>query len=239
MNKNDFVFFGSSSFSEFVLDAMRNEGFEPKLWVKDAKSPLPALPEAEVYVVASFGKILAKDVLSRPRHGSLNVHPSLLPKLRGASPIQETIIQNEDPGVSIILMDEEVDHGPILAQRSVGINPWPQKYEKVEEILGRAGGELLAEVMPKWVQEEVGAKEQNHSEATFTKKISKEDSNISNDSPELALRKIYAYHVWPRARLKDLIVTEAHLEDGKLVLDKVIPPGKKEMIYSDYLRGKH
>lgn len=69
------------------------------------------------------------------------------------------------------------------------------------------------------------------------KMIKKEDADISNDSPEVALRKVRAFEVWPRARKGELVVTKAHLEDGKFVPDMVIPPGKKEMNYNDYLRG--
>ena len=80
---------------------------------------------------------------------------------------------------------------------------------------------------------------QDDSLATYTKLIRKEDSDITNDVPEIALRKIRAYEIWPRARLGELIVTDAHIENGELILDKVIPPGKREMAYKDYLRGKH
>jgi len=237
-NKPSFVFFGSSPISKIVLDVLRKNGLTPILNIDSAKAPLPPLPDADVYVVASFGKILPDSVIYKPKYKTLNVHPSLLPKLRGPAPIQGAILEEEKTGVTIMRLDEKMDHGPILAQREVPIHPWPQKYEIVEQILGEAGGKLLAEVMPKWVNKEIQEKPQDENLATYTKMIKKENSDISNDSPEKALRKILAYHTWPRARIGKLIITEAHIEADKLVLDKVIPPGKKEMLYQDYLRGK-
>lgn len=237
MLKPTFVFFGSSKISEYVLDELRKKGFEPTLNITSAKEALPELPEADLYIVASFGKILPAEVINKPKFKTLNVHPSLLPKLRGPAPIQGAILNEDKTGVTIMRMDEKMDHGPVVAQREVPIAPWPDKYEIVEEKLGRAGGELLAEVIPKWVNCEMDEVEQNHNKATYIKMIKKEDADITNDTPEKALRKIYAYHVWPRARLGDLIITEAHIQNGELVLDKVIPPGRKEMTYTSYLNG--
>jgi methionyl-tRNA formyltransferase len=232
-----FVYFGSSKFSEHVLRALRNNGFEPALSITSAKGPLPPIPEADVYIVASFGKILPKELIYAPKGKTLNVHPSLLPKLRGPSPIQEAILRESETGVTIMRLNEKMDAGPILAQEKVAFDKWPERYSKVEEILGNAGGELLASILPKWLNGEVKEQEQDDSEATYTKMIKKEDADISGLSAESALRKIYAYEVWPRAREGGLIITDAHIENGALVLDKVIPPGKKEMDYASYLNG--
>ncbi len=240
MNKDiKFVFFGSSKFSEHVLNALKEKGYEPALWVKSAKEAIPELPYADVYLVASFGKILPSELIYRPKFKTLNVHPSLLPKLRGPSPIQGAILSEGETGVSIMRLNEKMDEGPILAQRKVEFETWPEKYSKAEEILGKAGGELLAEVLPKWVAGEIQEVEQNSSLATYTKMIKKEDADITGLSAEESLRRIYAYEIWPRARMGDLIITNAHIANGELVIDRVIPAGKKEMIYTDYLRGKH
>lgn len=238
MPKPTFVFFGSSKFSEHVLSALREKGFEPTLNITNAKEPLPELPEADVYIVASFGKILKDEVIYKPRFKTLNVHPSLLPKLRGPSPIQGAILSGEKTGVSIMRLNDKMDQGPVLAQKEVVLPHSPERYSVAEEILGKAGGELLAEILPKWCAGEIEEVPQEDSEATYTKMIRKEDGDITNDSPEVALRKIRAYEVWPRARMGELIVTEAHIENDLLVLDRVIPPGRKEMVYADYLRGK-
>ena len=238
-----FVYFGSSKISEFVLDELRKAGLEPVLTVTSAREAIDLDKfreiNADVFVVASFGKILPAELIYMPKHKTLNMHPSLLPRLRGPAPIQGAIMGEKETGITIMRMDERMDHGPIIAQEKVAITPWPDYYRAVEERLGRAGGKLLAEVLPKWIKGELQEVEQDESAATYTKLIRKEDADISTDSPEHAYKKILAYEVWPRARKGDLIITHAHLDGGELVIDRVLPPGKKEMLYADYLRGRH
>ncbi len=197
-------------------------------------------------VVASYGKIIPREVFDIPTRGTLNVHPSLLPKLRGPAPIQCTILSGEKPGVSIILIDEEMDHGPILAQKAVVFGDEPPAYTEAEKILGSEGGKLLASVIPDWMDENIKAQTQDHTLATFTKKISKEDAEMDmNDGPIKNLRKIHAFEKWPGAyffhstkngkvRVK---IKEAHIKEGVLVLDRVTPEGRKEMSWQDFLRG--
>jgi len=208
----------------------------------------------DFFVVAAYGKILRKNILDLPAHGTLNVHPSLLPKFRGPSPIESSILADEkDTGVSIMLLDEEVDHGPILKQMEVALRVWPPKASELEDILGREGGKLLAEVIPRWVLGEIEAAPQNHSQATFTRKISKEDGllDLSSDSYKNFL-KIQALEGWPgtyffveRAGKKVRVkITEAKFlpaqagENEVLEILKVIPEGKREMSYQEFLRGK-
>src|SRR3989338_1494959 len=148
-NKLEFIFLGSSRFSEFVLRELEEADFSPILKITDAKAPLPEKIEADFFVVASFGKILPKEFIEMPRLGSLNVRPSLLPKLRGPSPIQNLILGNGTPGVSIIKMDEKMDHGPIVAQEEVKIETFPNHYAVVEEKLARVGGKMLAKLLGK------------------------------------------------------------------------------------------
>ncbi|MEK7147565.1 MAG: methionyl-tRNA formyltransferase, partial [Patescibacteria group bacterium] len=111
----------------------------------------------KIFVVASYGKIIPREILDIPEHGALNVHPSLLPKYRGASPIQAQILNDEkNIGVTIMLMDEKMDHGPLLAQReflisnSQFLNKTPTAKE-LSEKLAAEGGKLLAETLPKWL----------------------------------------------------------------------------------------
>lgn len=201
----------------------------------------------DLFVVTSYGKILKQELLDIPKYGTLNVHPSLLPKLRGASPIISAILEDEKKtGVTIILLDAGMDSGPILAQKEIGLTNWPSKASELEKILGTEGGKLLCEIIPKWINREIKPKEQNHSEATFTKKISKEDGFIDlNDNAYKNLLKIHAFEKWPgtyffanrhnkQIRVK---ITDADIENGKLVIKKVIPEGKKEMLYKDFLLG--
>lgn len=207
----------------------------------------------DIFVIVSYGKIIPRNIIDLPKHGTLNVHPSLLPKLRGASPIQSGILADVEPGtthetgVTIMLIDEEVDHGPIVAQEKISIPNWPPKGSELEETLGALGGKLLAKTIPLWVSGNIVSKEQDHDQATYTKKVTKGSGQIYlNDDPVRMYRKIRAYDTWPRAyftttrngREIRVVVTEAHLESGKLILDRVIPEGKKEMPYEDFMRGQ-
>lgn len=238
-----FVFFGSSRFSEIVLKELEATGFSPILKITDAKAPLPEIPVADIFIVASFGKIIPQEILDKPRLGSINVHPSLLPELRGPSPIQNLILQNKTPGVTIIQMDEKMDHGPILAQEKVSIEPWPDHYEIVEEKLAQAGGKILVKILP----ELPIPTPQEDEQATFCKFINKEDGLLDLDGDaEMNLRKVFAYSTWPgaffffktktRGEIR-IVVKEAKIEEGRFVPTRVIPEGKKEMVWSDFLRG--
>lgn len=203
--------------------------------------------EWDVFLVASYGKIIPRDILDIPRHGTLNVHPSLLPKFRGASPIRSTILADErKTGVSIMLVDEELDHGPIVAQASVEIHDWPQTSRMLSALLAKEGGDLLAEALPLWVKGDIVQEPQAHGEATFTKKFSKEDALIElGGDPHANLLKIRAFDGDPTAyfmterngRTIRVKVTGVRLDDEKLVIERVIPEGKKEMAYEDFLRG--
>ncbi len=235
-----FVFFGSSEFSSLVLKELEDRGLVPELCITSAKLPLDREKlesiKADVFVVASFGKILPDWLIYMPKFKTLNAHPSLLPKLRGPSPIQGAILSGEKTGVTIQRINEKMDEGPILGQKDVDLPP-NLGYVETEKILAKVGGEMLAEILPKYISGEIKEIEQTQEGATYTKMVKKEDADITNDSSEIALRKVRAYEVWPRARKGELVVTKAHIEDNKFVPDRVIPPGKKEMDYKDYLRG--
>ncbi|MES2213205.1 MAG: methionyl-tRNA formyltransferase [Patescibacteria group bacterium] len=201
----------------------------------------------DVFVVASYGKLLPDSILNIPTHKTLNVHPSLLPRLRGASPIQSAILTENETGVTIIRLDSDMDHGPILAQEKSEIPEWPPYADDLETTLGVAGGQMLAGLLPDWVAGKIAEVEQDHSHATFCKKIEKIDALLDlTENGETNLRKIRAYHVWPGAffyythgeNTLRIIVKRAHMENGELVLDRVIPEGKKEMNYADFLNGK-
>lgn len=197
----------------------------------------------ELFVVASYGKIIPQNVLDIPKHKTLNVHPSLLPKLRGPSPIQNAILSEQETGVTIMRLDAEMDHGPIVVQQKITIVDWPPYTEDLEEILAKTGGNLLAKILPDWIDGKIEEKEQNHKLASYCKKIEKIDGKLNfNDSPHINLRKIRAYHIWPGAYYLDenkrIIVKKAHVENGELILDTIVPEGRKEMSYKDYLNGK-
>lgn len=207
----------------------------------------------DLFLVVSYGKIIPRSILDLPRHGTLNLHPSLLPKLRGASPIQGAILEDcstggpHEAGVTIMLIDEEVDHGPIVTQEKMMIENWPPKASELEEILGILGAKLLVKTIPEWVAGKITPQEQNHDRASYIKKITKLSGHIDlADDPLRMYRKIRAFDIWPRAYFlfkrgeKEIrvIATEAHIEEGKLIIDRVIPEGKREMTYAEFLRGQ-
>jgi methionyl-tRNA formyltransferase len=202
----------------------------------------------DFFIVASYGKIIPEKILDLPRYKTLNVHPSLLPKLRGASPIQSAILSENETGVTIMRLDPELDHGPIVEKRVM--EKWtddnPPYAEDLKERLGKSGGRMLAEILPKWISGEIEEKEQDHNKATFCKKIEKEDGLLDlSSSPLLNIRKIRAYHEWPTSyffsetngKKTRVIIKRAKLENGLLKIERVVPEGRKEMDYADYTRG--
>lgn len=155
----------------------------------------------DLIVVAAYGQILPKEILDIPKYGSLNVHPSLLPKYRGASPIQATILSgDQETGVTIISMDQEVDHGPIVSQRQLEFPISNYQFPKLNKELAELGAKLLIEILPKWLAEEIKPVPQDHSKATFTKIIKKDDGRIDwSKSAEEIEKQIRAFNPWPSA----------------------------------------
>lgn len=201
----------------------------------------------DVFVVASYGQILPRDLIELPKNGTLNVHPSLLPLLRGADPIRTAILQEEKTGVTIMQIDERMDHGPIVAKRDVAFDEWPTDYCSARDHLASVGGKLLAEVMHPFINGDITPTPQNHGSATYTNKVSKEDGelDIENGDPLLNWKKYLAYISWPgtyffvarNGKQMRLKITEATFENGEFKVVKVIPEGKKEMLYADFLKG--
>ncbi|HWB34075.1 MAG TPA: methionyl-tRNA formyltransferase [Candidatus Paceibacterota bacterium] len=199
--------------------------------------------EWDVFVVAAYNKLIPKTILDIPHRGSLNIHPSLLPKFRGPSPALTAILEDErTTGVSVMQMTPEMDAGPIVAQAKVELeeDAWPPKGQLFEDLLATEGGNLLAEVLPDWLAGEITPEEQDASKATFTRKFTDEDARIdlSGDARQNLL-KIRAFDHGPRAYYLDeagkrIIITEAEVRDGTLEILKVIPEGKKEMLYKDF-----
>ena len=199
-----------------------------------------------VFLVASYGKILPKNLIEIPSKKTLNIHPSLLPQYRGASPLPTTILEDtKNTGVSIMIIDQEMDHGPLVAQKTITINNWTP-YDDFEEYMAREGALLFAEVLEKWINGEIEPKEQDHSLATYTKKFSKEDALIDlNGDAYTNWRKIQAFDGWlgcyfvinRNGKTLRVKITEARFENNKLEILKVIPEGSKEMSFADFERG--
>jgi methionyl-tRNA formyltransferase len=201
----------------------------------------------ELFIVASYGKILPKALLEIPKHGTINLHPSLLPKLRGPSPIRSAILNDDkDVGVSIMLLDDKMDHGPLIGQRRVNVPVWPPHGLELDALLAHEGAALLAEVLPKYLKGGIEPKEQDHSKATYCKIFLKEEGEINlSDDAYQNLLKIRAFEGWPGSfaffergdqKLR-VVIVDAHLEGSKLIIDTVKPEGKGAMPYQDFLRS--
>ncbi|MFH1584800.1 MAG: methionyl-tRNA formyltransferase, partial [Patescibacteria group bacterium] len=152
----------------------------------------------DIIALASFGMLLPKELLQVPKYGALNVHPSLLPKYRGPSPVSSAILAGEKTtGVSIMLMDEFLDHGPVLSQRELPISEITTT-PGLKVSLAELGGELLCEVIPCWIAGEITPQPQNNEAATFTKRLEKHDGKINWTRPAGYIgRQIRALAPWP------------------------------------------
>ena len=153
----------------------------------------------DVIVVAAYGKLLPPEVLSIPPYGCVNVHPSLLPRYRGPSPVATSILEGDaQTGTTIMLMDEGMDTGPILSSRSVLVEPDVVNTESLTPLLFQLGAELLKEVLPLWLKGEVTSQLQDHSRATVTKKLEKNDGEATWElSAEELERRLRAFTPWP------------------------------------------
>jgi methionyl-tRNA formyltransferase len=217
----------------------------------------------DVIVVAAFGQILRAEVLSMPPFGCINVHASLLPRWRGAAPIQAAILYDDITGVTIMKMDQGLDTGPFLSQRSIPI-PEEMTAGLLAARLAKMGAELLVDTLPKYIDGELQPKPQDDALATYAPKLNKTDGQLDFEQPaEFLARQVRAYHPWPGTfhffdgvRIK---VFRAHAEDvsdvlpgkryivdehpawgtvkGLLVLDEVQAAGKVRLSGDDFLRG--
>lgn len=150
------------------------------------------------YVVADYGKIISKEILNIPKKGAINIHPSELPKYRGASPIQTAILNGDkETAISIMLMDEKMDHGPILAQKMKKILP-DDNYLLLYNRLAESASDFLVETIKKYLSGEIKPQPQDDSAATFTKLLKREDGEIDWDKTSGEIEKmIRAYDPWP------------------------------------------
>lgn len=223
-----------------------------KIWAKEHNVPI-LQPEkyngsfvkeleslnCDLGVVVSYGKIIPKEIVNLPKFGLINIHPSLLPLYRGPAPIVAPILNGDtETGVTIIKIDTEMDHGPILAQSKIKLND-DEFIEDLEKTLADLGGKLLVETLQRYLSGSVQAKDQDHSKATYVKKMTKADGKINLEDDALKnWRKFRAYHSWPRTFFfkndKRIIITDAEFENEKLIIKKVLPEGRKEITWEEF-----
>ncbi len=173
--------------------------YEPKDLKDEKTEKLINLLKPDLIIVTDYGKIIPKNILDVPRFNSVNIHPSLLPKYRGPSPIQYTILNGEkETGVTIILMDEKVDHGPILANYKLQITNYKITYTELLKNLAELGGDLLIKIIPQWLAGEIKPTPQDDSRAIYTKILTRKDGKINwHKSAEEIERQIRAFEKWP------------------------------------------
>lgn len=188
-------------------------------------------------IVVAYGKILPKDLIESFSLGVLNIHYSLLPKYRGASPVESALLHGDtETGVTIQRMVYELDAGDIVRMDSVSILP-DDNTTTLRSRLIRIGADILAETLPDYVAGKIVPIQQDHAEATKCGKMKKEDGNITDEtSDQIKWNKYRAYYEWPRTYFfkdgKRIIISEATFADNTFVIKKVIPEGKKEMNYT-------
>ncbi len=154
----------------------------------------------DVMIVAAYGEILRPEVLSIPPHGCLNLHASLLPRHRGAAPVVATILAGDEvTGITVMLMDEGLDTGPVLAQSSLPVSP----DDTTGSLMGKLAylaADLLIDTLPAWLAAEIVPQPQDHEQATYHKLVHKEDGLVDWSLPAVEIwRRVRAYHPWPGA----------------------------------------
>ncbi|MYA02807.1 MAG: methionyl-tRNA formyltransferase [Chloroflexi bacterium] len=219
----------------------------------------------DLQVVAAYGQIIPTEILDLPAHGTLNVHASLLPRWRGASPISAAILHGDaETGVTIMLVDETEDTGDILRQRVTVIDP-AEHAGHLSDRLAELGAELLLETIPDWLEGSIAPVAQQHEQASRARRVKKQQGQIDWSSSALVIaRQIRAYTPWPGAsthlgktaiRITEAVVGEGEATEspgtivsaghhitvsaGTGVLDivRIQRAGKRELSAEEFVRG--
>ena len=215
-------------------------------------------------IVAAFGQILSPDLLALPKHGCLNVHASLLPRWRGASPINAAILHNDNyTGITIMKRAEGLDDGPILTQNTTPIGP-DETAGSLSDRLSLLGAELLAKTIPPYISGDIQPQPQDHSQATYAPLLKKKNGALDNhQTAEQLARKVRAYSPWPGTftfwKDQRLIIHQARevnvtspgsgvfttyegrpavgTKEGLLVIEILQLAGKRKLSGKEFLRG--
>lgn len=227
----------------------------PKIWAQERNIPV-LQPEKldqnfaeeikkinpDISIVVAYGKIIPESIINTPYLGTLNVHYSLLPRWRGATPVESAILHgDEKTGVSIQQMVFRLDAGDIFAEKEIKLQG-DEFREDLRSNLSEIGSDLLIESLPGILDKTLSPKPQDESLVTRAKILSKEDGLITLDeNPEILWQKWRAYFPWPGLFFFDehgkrIKITHARFENGKFVIEKVIPEGKKETIWEQYTK---
>lgn len=219
-------------------------------YIKPEKLDVSFIEEFEKHnidlsIVVAYGKILPEKLINLPKLGTINIHYSLLPKYRGASPLESTLLNGDTvTGVSIQQMAFKLDSGPILAEIESPIDINETKKDLKNKLI-KLGGNLLCESIPNIINKNIIPKIQDESKATYCSKIKKEDGEIDlTTDPLINYNKYRAFYEWPgvyfykikkdkKIRVK---IKEALYENNLFIIKRVTPEGKKEIGYDDFLK---
>ncbi len=242
----------------FAVDVLAKKHNIPVHYVERGRDLLPIIEQyrPDLGVLAAFGKIVPQDAIDAIPCGIINVHPSLLPKYRGTTPIETPLLNGDtETGVSVMRLVQAMDAGPILAQAKVQITPETTKQSLYDE-LSTLGAKLILDVLPGTLAKNAPETPQNEAEATFTAKLSKDlsDLKFAEKAAQTLTNEVRAYAGFPKSKTILLnipcTITKAHVADsplteldqqcadGKyLIIDRLLPENSKEMDAKSFLNG--
>ncbi|MCH5254621.1 MAG: methionyl-tRNA formyltransferase [Lachnospiraceae bacterium] len=196
--------------------------------------------EADIFIVAAFGQILSEEILKMPRFGCINIHASLLPKYRGAGPIQRVILEGEkETGITIMQMDQGIDTGDILLQSAFPIDP-KETGDSLHDKLAEEGARLIVEALEKIEAGEITPRKQKEEEASYAGMLQKSMGRIdwNKDAAQIE-RMVRGLNSWPSAyttyRGKTLKIWDSDISENETASEEVVPgmvtAVKKDAIY--------
>ncbi len=159
------------------------------------------IPDADLFIIVAFGSMIPQALIDKPRYGALNIHPSLLPRWRGPSPIQSAILHGDvKTGVTLIQIDKLMDHGPILMQENFSLTEKKWVFPQLHDALANLGAKMLINVLPQWIDGTLIATPQDDMRVSYCKLLKKDDGRITwSRSADEIERMIRAYTPWPSA----------------------------------------
>lgn len=220
------------------IKTVEPEKLADKSFLKEFKEFAP-----DVAILVAFGKIIPDEVLTIPKFGFVNIHPSLLPKYRGPSPITSAILNGDaTTGATLIILDSELDHGPIIAQENLLIDD-TDTHDSLAEKLASLGSKMVIATLPDYLNEDISPKPQDHNLATYTEKLTKTSGKIDIANPpdhQTLNRMTRAYFPWPavwtllRTSVSD---GQAELRVKLLPENKIQPEGKNPLTIREFTNG--
>ncbi len=198
-------------------------------------------------IVVAYGKILPENLINLPKLGTINIHYSLLPKYRGASPLESALLNGDNStGITIQQMVYKLDSGPIIKQKEIAIKNETTKNDLRENLI-KLGAETLSKIIPEIIKDNIETKNQNESEASSCTKIKKSDGELNlKDNDKDNFNKYRAFAGWPgtffyinnklgkKVRIK---ITKAIYKNNSFIVERVIPEGKNEINYTDFIKN--